>query len=309
MKKIVFLAMAIFLLATPSVEALVVQKGDILLFGGPAVGQDDPGYTNQSNLALVQAMARDSGIYSHFWGILYTFDDTDFPKEEKYYWGHTELATEDGFEPACLEGLEEKEIRQVMVILRPTKKLKTVIDMEACLRGYQDLLRLYTGYSQPIFGIYLKWLLWGKENINWFEQPDLFWKWDQLWNVNLDELATPEFMQYSPHQGTEFYSDIASMEFMERDVDCSSVVAWALIRGWYEKFPVEVRKLFLNNIAAIAAVDTIAPGGLGWWLYENGFVDIIIFPTHGDFGKKITVNFLMNRSNRFAQMRKKMMSE
>ena len=303
MKKIKIIFLLVICLIASSVGTVAgsvtdeIRRGDILLFGCPAIGPDDEGYSTQAGIFFSQAAARESGIYLPFWGDLSTLDDKEFPMGKRYFWGHIEIAPEDRFKPACLEGLEEREVAQTMIILRPTELLRTVVDMDACLRGYQDLLTMYTGYSQPIFGIWLKWIMWGKKNISWFDQPDLFWKWNEIFKVNFNELPAPVFMQYSPHLSDEDYTDIENDKFKERDVDCSSVVGHSLLLGCYKRFPKKVRAFFLNNTAAIAAIDSAAPGNLAWWLYESGFVDIIRFPpqSYNGFKRKVTINFLINQ--------------
>ncbi len=280
MKKIIVililvLTLALFLTVPVVAAENQIQKGDILLFGRPAVEPDHEHYFMFSYLSFWQAAAKKT-VYSPLWGEdISTWDDSNFPMGERYYWIHVEIATEDSFKPACLENMEEEDI---VIILRSTAYMKEVVNIDITCSVFQELLERHTGYNQSFFEIWLKWIHWTIDNIEYVKP----WKWKEMNGIDIESYPIPAEMQYSPYLGTSFYTDIASMEFMERDGNCSSITAWALFIAWYRTSQENavreaIRNIFKNNIPAVAAVDAIAPGGLAWWLYENNLVEIIPF--------------------------------
>jgi hypothetical protein len=243
---------------TPS--TVDVEVGDIIMFGSPALTPRSATYQTQAYLSFVQASGTQVALYDPFWGPgLGTWDDSTSELGQRAFWGHVELAQAQGPYPVK-DGFD-------LVVLRPTVLMHSAVDMGAASN------RVLTGsYSQPFVGLFLDWSAWGRTNIAWIAaRPELPLRWGELYGVDLFGLAPAEHYQYSPGLGSLAHTDLASPLFWQRDADCSSTSAWKIIWGWYQTQGEPVRSAFLNDPAAVSAVDAISPGQLAWWLVDRGY--------------------------------------
>lgn len=254
-----------------STDSVPVQKGDLVVWGYPEVDQEEPGHVTQTYLPHYEAIATKKGIYDPFWGRMRTWDNTDFPllEHKRYFWGHIEIVPEDS-DYSIPEGVR-------IVILRPTGDFRSAMDIDAMATRYKRLRdEGKIKYNQPFVGIFIMWVKSMPESGEGWVTPDTIKRWSEIYGIDFDALPVPEKFQHMPvFEDNAAYTDIASENFWQRDMNCSSSAAWALIAGYDAATGGGLRNFFFNNLPAVAAVDCIAPGQLAWWLVEYGLFEIV----------------------------------
>ena len=166
-------------------------------------------------------------------------------------------------------------------MLRPTEAMRALVDVEAMADRHAQPER---GYSRPYVATLLKWLDWGTEEIDWIaDQPDLFDRWDTMWGLDFGEIPVPDAVTWSPVMGHIDHTDIGSEGFWDRDLNCSSRTAWSMIWGAYAQQGESVRQELLGDWEAVAAIDSVSPGQLGWWLVDQGWAEIVLIASDPDY--------------------------
>jgi len=241
-----------------SADAFDLQKGDIMVFGYPARGQDHPAYAAQMFLGYYQKLAQKCKLYEPVFGTLKTWDDSIVPMGERYFWGHIEVALEDN---SNFQGLPKDDL----VILRLTET--GVVDKEAFVEAYESLDK--STVNIPFLGVLVTWIKTAVQEgwVDWMD-GNTFREWGSLYGIDFENIPFPQ--KYQSYQTT----DMDSSDFGRRSADCSTGVGWALMYAWEAKVP-SVREFFQDHPERIASVDCLSPGQIPWFLTDKGLATIV----------------------------------
>ncbi len=240
---------------------LEAQRGDLVLWGRPAVEPGEEGYELQARIMFCEHAAEIAAVLEPFWGEADTWNGHVAPTGERMFWERISFVEQDG-------PLQGKKGLQPL-LLRPSESWKAQLDMDVMLEHAQ---RPMERYSQPTLGLALRWFLTEDNHMTWLWEGEGYEHWAAVTGVDLQALSAPVAMQYCPTETT----DIASEAFWDRDEDEASRAAWAVLRGWYEGSAKGLREQLLDQPAAVAAVDAVSVGQLAWWLVESGNAEVVL---------------------------------
>jgi len=254
-----------------SADAFDLQRGDILVFGTPALGPDGPNYENHMWLGYHQAIVKRCGVYSPVWGDLKTWDDTSYPMGERFFWGHIEMATRDipnfvGY-PGYYQGFS-------IVVLRLAEG--TILSKEAFIEAFERLSREWVYMDVPMVAAVITWIKMAVENrwVDWMYLNEdegripILDMWNELYGIDFGKIPYPE--KFGWYETT----DLDSPRFGYRAANCSRGVGWSLVYSWKAKVP-SVREFFLDHPERIASVDCLAPGQIPSILENKGLATIV----------------------------------
>jgi hypothetical protein len=243
---------------------LELERGDLAVWGYPALGQADVRHDEERYRGFFGHVASQSGVFEPYFGApLGTWDGGEEPMGERYSWAHIEVVAEDGMYP----------MREDTVVLRPTDAMRALVDIEAMAERHEDP---WLGYNRPYMANLIHWIHWGMDEVDWIaDQPDLFDRWEATTGLDFEAIEPPEAATWSPVVDSIEHTDIAADAFWERDLNCSTRTAWAILWGSYSLQGDVVRQDLLGDWAAVRAIDSVTPGQLAKWLVDNGWAEIV----------------------------------
>jgi hypothetical protein len=251
---------------------LPLQRGDFTLWGYPVLEQSDLRYEDEMFKGFFGLAASNAGVYDPYWGgPLGTFDGASQPMGERYMWGHIEVVTEDG----------DFTLMEDTVVLRPTEAMRALVDLGAMAeRAKQPEY----GYARPYMGNLIEWVHWGAGEIDWMaSQDELLERWAATYGLDFAAIPNPQAVQWSAVYLEEAHTDITAEAFWERDANCSSRAAWNMVWGAYAMQGEPVREQLLGAWETVAAIDSITPGQLAWWLVDSGMAEVVGIASDPDF--------------------------
>jgi hypothetical protein len=251
---------------------LPLQQGDFALWGYPVLEQSDTRYEDEMYKGFFGVAASNAGVYDPYWGgPLGTFDGASLPMGERYMWGHIEVVTEDG----------DYTLMEDTVVLRPTEAMRALVDLAAMAEREEQP---EYGYARPYMGNLIEWVRWGSEEIDWMAgQDDLLERWAAVYGLDFATIPSPQAVQWSAVYLEETHTDITAEAFWERDTNCSSRAAWNMVQGAYAMQGEPVREQLLGEWEAVAAIDSVTPGQLAWWLVDSGMAEVVQIASDPDF--------------------------
>lgn len=253
-----------------------VNYGDIVIFGNYEPRYGKPGYETAKYLSFIQEIAKNSGLYNHFFGFpIETWDDRNLYElkllrkmpvhfggdfnTKRTFWGHIDVIT------------ENKELNidyktwDVIVVLRPNNEMIKYVSINDMIYRYLEMFINRYSYNQPFIYVMINWIF--NSNTPWVtnETYDL---WAKIYNLNKQLFVDISAQDY-------ITNDISSYDFTYRTIDCSSLAMWSIVYGLYV-YDNNYRDLILNNKLAATSIDCVSPAQVGWWLYNyKKWVDIV----------------------------------
>lgn len=253
-------------------ETLSLQQGDFTLWGYPVLEQSDVRYEDEVFKGFFGVTASKAGVYDPYWGgPLGTYDGASQPMGERYMWGHIEVVTETG----------DYTVMEDTVVLRPTEAMRALVDIEAMAEREEQP---EYGYARPYMGNLIEWVGWGAGEVDWMVgQDDLHERWAAVYGLDFAAIPSPQAVQWSAVYLEETHTDITAEAFWERDTNCSSRAAWNLVWGAYAMQGEPVREQLLGEWETVAAIDSVTPGQLAWWLVDSGMAEVVQIASDPDF--------------------------